>query len=417
MRGIIWLLVLFAAAVVAATALGQNDGLVTVAWGGWRVEASLNLSLLLLVAFCGLMVLVLRALESFLSLPQRAGEWRAAQRERAAHAALREGFSAYFGGRYSRAHKAAQRALSLHEDHPELQLPADHGILSLLVAAGSLHRLQDRDGRDALIQRLSAKQVGAGGQAAVEGGLLLAAEWALDDRDGDRAETLLKALPAGVARRTLALRLRLRAARLAQQTLQALEMTRLLAKHQAFSPLAAAGLLRALGLEHLDAARDADQLRRQWRSLEDTDRRDPVVLAHAVRKAVAWQAAADARQWLADVWPELPRASAEDRTQLALALAAAAEGAEAEWLERVETAARTWPADPAVALAAGEVALQHQLYGKARQWLQRAAAHPALLPSSRRKAWRHLSHLAQEAGDTEQAARCDAQAAALEDAA
>ena len=42
MRGIVWLTVLFAAAVVAALTLGRNDGLVSLFWGGWRVDLSLT---------------------------------------------------------------------------------------------------------------------------------------------------------------------------------------------------------------------------------------------------------------------------------------------------------------------------------------------------------------------------------------
>jgi HemY protein len=45
------------------------------------------------------------ALSGLLSLPQRAREWRAAARERAAQAALREALAEYFGARYSRAHR------------------------------------------------------------------------------------------------------------------------------------------------------------------------------------------------------------------------------------------------------------------------------------------------------------------------
>jgi HemY protein len=36
-RGVVWLVLLFVVAVVAATVLGENDGLVAVSWGtgGW----------------------------------------------------------------------------------------------------------------------------------------------------------------------------------------------------------------------------------------------------------------------------------------------------------------------------------------------------------------------------------------------
>jgi len=414
MRGVVWLILLASIAVVAATALGSNDGLVTVAWGGWRAELSLNLALLLML-LAGLAAwFVLKALEALLSMPRRAREWRSLQRERAANAALREALGAYFAARYSRAQKAARKAIAIHDDFPELGLPADHPLLARLVAAGSLHRLQDRGGRDALLQAIEKSPRDASARAAAEGALLLAAEWALDDQDADRAQALLAALPAGVGRRTHALRLRLRAARLARQSGEALELARLLAKHQAFSAEAASSLLRALALEHLDAARDAEQLRRQWQLLEPADRRDAVVLGHAVRKAVAWDAPDSAREWLGPVWAELPRLPPEDRTRVALALARAAPGAESEWLERVEQAARAWPMDPAIALAAGLICAERQLWGKARQLLEPAAANAALQPNARRVAWLALARMATNEGEVERAAHCHAQAAAIE---
>ena len=49
MRLAIWFVLLFAVAVVAATAFGTNDGLASFYWSGWRLDLSLNLFLLLLV--------------------------------------------------------------------------------------------------------------------------------------------------------------------------------------------------------------------------------------------------------------------------------------------------------------------------------------------------------------------------------
>ena len=53
MRAIIWLVLLFASAVVAAAFLGANDALVTVFWAPWRVDVSFNLFVLGLVAWIG----------------------------------------------------------------------------------------------------------------------------------------------------------------------------------------------------------------------------------------------------------------------------------------------------------------------------------------------------------------------------
>ncbi|MBL8328230.1 MAG: heme biosynthesis protein HemY [Rubrivivax sp.] len=422
MRGIVWLILLFVVAVVAATALGHNDGLVTIAWGGWRAELSLNLAIGLLLAGGFALMGVVKALDLFLGLPRRAGEWRALQRERAAHAALREAFSAYFGARYSRAQRAARRALALYAETSGAMLGADHQLLAQLVLAGALHRLQDRGGRDAVLQAIEGSMSayrltprGPQARAAHEGAQLLAAEWALDDQDAGRAQALLQMLPAGVARRTQALRLRLRAARLARQTREALELTRLLAKHQAFSASAASGLVRALALEHLDAARDAGQLKALWQQLENVDRRDTVVLGHAVRKAAAWGAAAEARSWIEPLWSDLGRLTAEDRGRVAMALASVSQGAGTEWLERAENAARQWPSEPAVALAAGQICAERRLWGKARQQLETAAAHAAMPATARRRAWRTLAQIARDEGDEPQAARCEHQASQIED--
>ena len=80
MRGIIWLVLLFIVAVVAATTLGRNDGLVSIYFGGWRTDLSLNLFVLLVLGSCVVLMAAARSMGSLLSLPQRAREWRQLRR-------------------------------------------------------------------------------------------------------------------------------------------------------------------------------------------------------------------------------------------------------------------------------------------------------------------------------------------------
>ena len=98
---------LFAAAVVAATVFGTNEGLVSFYWGQWRLDMSLNLFVLLLLGSCVVLVALIQAVYLLTALPERAREWRTARRDRSAQAALREALAQYFGGRYSRAEAAA----------------------------------------------------------------------------------------------------------------------------------------------------------------------------------------------------------------------------------------------------------------------------------------------------------------------
>jgi len=156
MRGVIWLVLLFVVAVVAATTLGSNDGLISIYWGGWRTDLSLNLFVIMLLGSCLVLMAAVQALNSLISLPRRAGEWRALRRERAAQGALREALGEYFGARYGRARKAAQRALLIAGEAPTLQDDSEFLALVQLLAAGSLHRLQDRTRRDETL-RLALK--------------------------------------------------------------------------------------------------------------------------------------------------------------------------------------------------------------------------------------------------------------------
>jgi HemY protein len=415
MRSVIWIVLLFVVAVVAASTLGTNDGLVTLYWRGWRTDFSLNLFVILLAAACGVLVIAAQAIHSLVSLPRRAGEWRALRRERAAQSALRESLTEYFGARFGRARKAAQKALAVAEDTPTLAADNDFRVLGELLAAGSLHRLQDRTGRDETLARaMKAARQGSGPRIAEEATRLLGAEWALDDRDAPGALEKLAALPPGAARRTHALRLRLKAARMARQPLEALHTARLLAKHQAFSPGVAQSLLRSLAAETLEGAHDVQQLRRLWGQIDAADRRDPQVAARAAQRAVQLDAAEEAQHWLRPFWDRLSELAREDREALALALIEARRGIAAEWLPRLENAAQSHGHEPAVVAAVGMVFAECQLWGKARRLLEQAAVAPGLPARTRRLAWRQLAELARQQSDEARAVACECAAAAID---
>ena len=410
MRGVIWLVLLFVVAVVAATTLGSNDGLVSLYWRGWRTDLSLNLFVILILGACAVVLLSVQALNSLVGLPQRAGQWRALRRERAAQAALREALAEFFGARYGRAHKAAQRALALQPDAPELVGDHQFRMLSQLLSAGSLHKLQDRPRRDASLAaglKLSAGDAG-------DGARLLAAEWALDDRDAAKAMEMLDALPPGAARRTQALRLRLQAARLARQPMESLRTARLLANHQAFSPLVAQSLLRSLAAETLDTAHDVQQLRRLWGQFDIADRRDALVACRAAARGAVLGAAEDGRTWLRPFWDRLSELPREEREAVALALVECRAGIGPDWLPRLDSAALSFGHESAVVAAVGMCFAERQLWGKARQLLEQAGASPSLPSRTRRAAWRQLAQLARQEGDAERAANCDSAAAAID---
>jgi HemY protein len=402
MKLVVWLVLLFAVAVVAALTLGANDGLASFYWNGWRIDLSLNLFLLLLIGSCFALVTAIQGIEALTTLPQRARAWRLAQRERTAQLALREALVELFGARYSRAQKAAQKALGIQLATPELA--ADQSFLSLahLLAANSAHRLQDRRRRDEELQQ-ALKLADRSQQEAAR---LLAAEWALDDRDASRALSLLAELSPGVGRRTQALRLRLQATRLAQQPLEALHTARLLAKHQAFSKVAARGLLRSLAFEALDGARDVDQLRTVWQQLEAADRRDPIVAARAASRAAELGAPDDGRGWLKPFFDDIQAVPADERGALCEALVPALAGVGPDWLQRLESASLRLPRDRHLAYALGHALAERQLWGKARLMLDSIVDDVSMSSPVRRRSWLALAALAEQEGDDARRARC-----------
>ena len=417
MRAVVWAVLLFVVAVVAATTLGTNDGLVSVAWGGWRADLSLNLFILVVLGACFLIMGATRAIDSLLTLPTRAAEWRALQRERAAQRALREAHLEFDAARYLRAQRAAERVLGFTRAWPPIPEADELSLLALLILAASLHRLQDRDGRQQALEQALELAGRVKGRPGAEAPLLRAAEWALEDRDAAMAHQWLDALPPGVARRTHALRLKLQAARLAAQPAEALKTARLLAKHQAFPTAATPGLLRSLCMQVLDAAHDAEQLRQAWASLESADRRDALLVAHAARRAARLGAAADGRIWARPLWDRLPELTPEERSALALALCDGLEGVGPEWLAPLEKALLSGPdgsGDASVAAAAGMTFAARGLWGRAAAPLEVAARAPHLPGDVRRRAWRLLSQAAQGLGDDVRAAACEREASRVD---
>lgn len=414
MRWVLWTIGLFGVAVLAATTLGSNDGLVSVYWGGWRADLSLNLFLLLMGASVLALMLASRATEALVSLPRRAAQWRSQQRERAANRALREAEWENAAGRFGRAQRAADRAWDLSQVPPAFEDASAVALASRWLAARAWNGLQDRERRDACLAQAEALLATGKERTADEGLRLWRAELALQDRQADVALQRLEDLPAGVARRAHALRLKLRALREAQRWSEALQTAQLLAKHQGLSEAAAQSLKRSLAMQLLDASLDPAQWRQALRSLPADAARDPLVLSHALRRAATLGLQAEARAWAKPVWGQRSGLSPDERHALALALCDLMEDLELDWLPLMEQAQAAAPHDAAVAAAAGLAFAARQLWGKARWPLEQAAQSPQLDGRLRRKAWKLLAQMARDQGDEAKAQHCEQAALALD---
>ncbi len=429
MRAAFWLLALFAIAVTAALFAGNNQAVVTIFWPPHRVDVSFNLMVLLLVGLFMLLYVALRALSAVFSLPLEARRWRAQQKERAMYGALMDALAHQLAGRYIRATKSARTALVQEKS---LTLLAEHGgqvtghsasrssqlqSLAHLLVAESAQSLQNKALRDQHMQSALQSSAPRHAQEVREGVQFRAARWALDDRDAGAALEWLALLPQGAARRTLALRMKLRATRQLRQTAQALETARLLAKHRAFSEAAAQSIVRGLALELLNEAHDPAQLQQAWGLLDDSERAMPELVVHAASRLTALHGDVElARGWLLQVWDQAmqPRSDMGDalRIKLITVLEAGLDSVDAAWLARIEAAQMGRPRDTNLQYLAGMACMSRQLWGKSRQLLSQAAL--GLQDTGlHRKAWRALAVLAEQREDAEAAAHAYKQVAQL----
>jgi len=411
MRAILWFLVLFAIAAASALFAVNNLGTVTVFWPPYRIDLSLNLVLLGLVGLFFVLHVALRALAALLTLPGQARRWRIQHQERAMHVGLLDTLSHLAAGRFIRARKAAESVLaqerSLARSERTLSYSGRLRALSHMLAAESAHALQDRAARDEHVQLAMEQTARRQEQEVRDGVQLRAARWAIDDRDVQVAQQRLDELSQGAARRTLALRLRFKLARLSRQTRQALEIARLLAKHRAFSPVAAQSLVRGLALELIHAAHDPSQLEKAWGQLDAAERQMPDVAIQAAERMLALGGEfALAQQWLLPVWDQMVRPatalSQDQRIKLVLVLehgfSLSGGKPDVAWLTRIESAQMGNPRDTLLQYLAGVTCMHLSLWGKAQQLLKQSLSQ-LQDDRLRRRAWQALALLAEQRDD------------------
>jgi HemY protein len=415
MRAALWLMALFAVAVATALFAGNNPGSVTLFWAPYRVDLSLNLVLVLLLLAFLTMHYAQRALSALWRIPQQARQWRLLQKERAIQIALLESISHLVSGRFVRARKSAEYLVALEasvtKSGEHLSYAGRLRTMAHLIAAESAHAVQDRPLRDLHFQQSLSQTNHRDGQDVRDGVHLRAARWAFDDRDASSSMEWLDQLPHGAARRTLAMRLRFKAARLAGQSRVALETVRLLTKHRAFSEVAGRSIARGLALEMLRSSHDPVQIQRVWVALEDSEQQLPEVAMEAAQRLLALGGlAAQCRDWLLPVWDAMvknPQTLAlPQRVQLIRVLERSfgsnGDAPDAQWLGRIEQAQMANPRDPVLQYLAGVVCMRLALWGKAQQLLKQSLS---LLQDAelRRDAWRALAEMAEQRQDAQAA--------------
>ena len=429
MRGALWLVALFGVAVASSLFLGGNHGLVSVFLAPSRVDMSLNLVIVVWIVSLLLVHAALRALGLLFDIPLQAKRWRWQTRERALLSGVVQALAQLQSGRFLRAQKSALQTLALHKSmkdsahHWGLSSSTLAQLQSLLhlIGAQAAHALNNTEMRDAQLQQLLQQgrtlQEQFANSESIEAGQLLAARWSLDDHDPSAALSWLDQMGPGVARRTMALRMRLKASRILGQYSLALETARLLAKHRAFSAVAAQSLLNSLISSSFKACREGAQVTQVWASLDAVERDTPQVVLQACEQALLLALPGEqVLQWLKPTWVKLRNhlnvLDLEERTQLVRLTqqALASLKPDPEWLGFMDQVMASQPGVVEVRYLYGQMCLHHALWGKAQQLLESSAARLSSVELTRR-AYASLAQLAEQRADPAAALKAWKQAA------
>lgn len=351
MRGIFWVLALFAAAVGLTLVSRHNTGYVLFVVQNYRVELSLNLLAVLAVAgFIGGYALVRLAVNTMM-LPAKVRAYRLRRRRQKAQGLMLAGLTAFFEGYYARAEKAAAASLRLGEAR----------AVNATVAARAAHELRAFDRRDAYLAAIAAD--------GVEDTILRAmaeAEFRLEAHDSQGALQALESVRASVKIPPVAaLRLELKARQQGGNWDAVLKLLGQLQKRDFMDPAVIDELRRYAHGENLQAkAIDAQALKTYWDSLPARDQTDPQIAAAAAR---AFNAAGEcltahrivenalAKSWDSDLVALYGECPGEDAVSA---------------IEHAERWLRDHPDDPALLLTLGRLCAHQELWGKAKSYLE-----------------------------------------------
>ncbi len=221
MKGLLWLLALFALAVGASLTLHYNEGYILLVAPPYRAEISLNLALIVLLAGFFVGYALLRAVTLTRSLPGRVRAYRERRQRDRLVDTFYDAARLLFEGRFSHAMKKAEEAYDAGYS------PA----LAALLAARSAQRLREPGKQQEFLER--AKQ---GDAKLLPACLMLEADMHIEMRRYADAIAALKRLHALSGRHIAALRLELRAQQGGGNWDEVLRIARLLEKRKALLP-------------------------------------------------------------------------------------------------------------------------------------------------------------------------------------
>lgn len=380
MRGLLWLLGLFALAAGLAVGGRYNEGYALLVWPPYRVQISLNLLILLLLGGFATLYGLSRLVARTMALPGAVQRFRARKSKERASQALYDATRLRIEGRFGQSLKRATAAYEANES------PG----LAALMAARAAHSLRDDERYRFWLGKAAAHDA----EVRVAR-LMTEAELAVEGRRFDEAAERIADLQAGGQRHIAALRLALRTAQAHGNWVEAVRLVRQLVKVKALRPDQAEPVKRRAHQEGLrQRSGDAAALLAYWQAVPRDEQKDAAVVAELARALIA-AGESDAAQKVIET-----RLTGEWDAPLAGVYGRCEDGDIRSRLAKAEEWLRQHPRDPQLLLTLGRLCVQSQLWGKAESYLEAALA---IAPGW--EAHVELAHLAERIERTDDANR------------
>jgi len=353
MRFAIWSVILAVLAVGIALLARQSDGYVVIVAAPYRVELSLNLLVLGVLAGYVAFHLLARLAETLLAIPKRVAAYREERARTRARSSLNDALIAFFQGRFASAEKSASVALESDESR---------GVAAI-IAARSAHELGRFSEREQFLDQAK------GAPAVDQARLTTLADLLLAQGRHEESLAVLKDLAGRDARNVRLLRMRLAAETALKRWDEALQTTAALSKLGGIPEIEAAAMRRAAHLGNLNRkAQDAAALTQYWKHLPNELRLDPSLASTAARYHLALGGNAEAQAIVED-------ALAAGWDTGLVALYADCSGTNAlHLIERGEKWLREHARDPALLLTLGKLCMKQGLWGKAQSYIEASLA-------------------------------------------
>lgn len=387
MKYLLWLLVLFAAA-VAVTMGAHNAAYVLLVYPPYRIDLSLTMFVCLMLLLLLASYSVIRMVMIAVTLPTYARRFREQRDHAKSQALLTDALNAFFEGRYAAAERAAVHAMEL----------GDTTSLHPIIAASSAHELREFDKRDEYLAMSESKDVG---DATMR--LMATTKFMLDQRDPEAALDALEKLRAsGVKSHLGALSLELKAQQQAGHWDKVLDIVKEMEKRNAIDVTVAAQLRQQAYLENLRAQQNAADVIACLKSIPAEFKRRGKVAATAARALILYGDCGTAQQLLSE------SLNAQWDSELVALYGDCQSGDVIAQIEQAEKWLNQHRQDAGLLLALGKLCVHQKLWGKAQNYLD---ASISVSPSH--AAYTALGLLSERLGKPEETYRYHQQAMAL----